>query len=118
MAIYSNLEVFKASYDLLLLIFQTTTNVKREYRYTLCENIKKEITELCVTIYRANKDSDTKLETIDTAREALVRIKLQCRMLVDLRQISIKLFALVTKHTDDIQKHLDAWYKYNAAKAK
>lgn len=117
MAIYSNLEVFKATYDLLLLVYQTTSNVKREYRYTLAENIKHDITELCVLIYRANK-ADEKLSVIDTARELLVRVKLQCRMLVDLRQVSIKLFALVTEHTDSIQKQLDAWYKYNATKVR
>lgn len=37
MAIYDNLEVFKASYDLLLYVFQFTPNVKRDYRYTLAE---------------------------------------------------------------------------------
>ena len=43
MAIYDNLEVFKASYDLLLYVFQFTPNVKRDYRYTLAEKIKDNI---------------------------------------------------------------------------
>lgn len=117
MAIYSNLEVFKATYDLLLLLYQTTVNVKREYRFTLAEGIKKDVTELCVIIYRANKAED-KLPTIEAARELLVRIKLQCRMLVDLHQISIKLFALISEHNESIQKQLDAWHKYQSGRAK
>lgn len=40
MASYAQLKVFKESYDLLMLIYQSTTNISREYRYTLVEKIK------------------------------------------------------------------------------
>jgi len=35
MATYDNLPVYKASYDLLLLIFNVVKEFKKEYKYTL-----------------------------------------------------------------------------------
>lgn len=112
MAIYDNLEVFKASYDLLLYVFQFTPNVKRDYRYTLAEKIKDNIIELCLCIYRANASKD-RVPDIRQARERLVTIKLMCRMLTDLKQISVKQFAVVCTHTESISKQLQAWQKYS-----
>lgn len=112
MAIYDNLEVFKASYDLLLYVFQFTPNVKRDYRYTLAEKIKDNIIELCLCIYRANAAKD-RVPDIKEARERLVTIKLMCRMLTDLKQISVKQFAVVCTHTETISKQLQAWQKYS-----
>lgn len=112
MAIYDNLEVFKASYDLLLYVFQFTPNIKRDYRYTLAEKIKDNIIELCLCIYRANAAKD-RVPDIRDARERLVTIKLMCRMLTDLKQISVKQFAVVCTHTETISKQLVAWQKYS-----
>jgi hypothetical protein len=39
MSLYDELSVFKASYDLLLDIFQFTANFKREYKYTVREKL-------------------------------------------------------------------------------
>ena len=39
MSLYDELPVFKASYDLLLDIFQFTANFKREYKYTVGEKL-------------------------------------------------------------------------------
>lgn len=116
MASYAQLKVFKESYDLLMLIYQSTTNISREYRYTLVEKIKNDVTELCILIYRANLAKEGKALEIDVAREMLVRISIQCRMLGDLRQISAKLTAQLTMHTQSIIAQLDAWHKYAADK--
>lgn len=118
MAIYSNLDVYKECYDLLHLLFTATPNIKREYRFTLAEGVKKDLVELCVIIYRANKneDLDCRIAHIEEAREMLVRVMIQCRILSDMKQISIKLFSLISQHNISIQKQLDAWYKYTSAK--
>jgi hypothetical protein len=112
MAIYDNLEVFKATYDLLLFVFQFTPNVKRDYRYTLAEKVKDNIIELCLCIYRANAAKD-RVPDIRQARERLVTVKLMCRMLTDLKQISVRQFAVVCTHTESISKQLQAWQKYS-----
>lgn len=113
MAVYDNLEVFKAAYDLLLYVFQFTPNIKRDYRYTLAEKLKDNIIELCLCIYRANGAKEERVADIRLARERVVTIKLMCRMLTDLKQISVKQFAVVCTHTESISKQLQAWQRYS-----
>ena len=42
MAQYNELPVYKATYDLLLAIFQFTKDFSKEYKYTVGESLKKE----------------------------------------------------------------------------
>ena len=68
MAPFNDLPVYKATYDLLLGIFQFTKDFAREYKYTVGESLKKETVDLLTLIYRANSRRD-KAETLQTARE-------------------------------------------------
>ena len=54
MALYSDLPVYKSTYDLLVAIFSFTKDFKKEYKYTVGESLKKETIELLTLIYRAN----------------------------------------------------------------
>lgn len=110
MAIYDNLPVFKASYDLLLEIYRLSENLKRDYRYTLGENLKQETMAMMVGIYKANSMED-KTTLLGEAREKLVAVKLYIRLLHDLKQLSVKQFALLCVHTESISKQLVAWHK-------
>lgn len=111
MALYSELQVFKTSYDLLLLIFRATPNVKREYRYCLLENIKKDTMKLCTMIYRTNLTKE-KEDPLTQALEVVMEIRLQCRVLRDLDQISVKLFIQIFETLDSVSKQLTLWKKY------
>ncbi len=42
MALYSDLPVYKSTYDLLVAIFSFTKNFYKQYKYTVGENLKKE----------------------------------------------------------------------------
>ncbi len=46
MALYSELPVYKATYDLLLAIFRFTKDFGKEYKYTVGESLKKETIEI------------------------------------------------------------------------
>ena len=46
MATYNDLPVYKATYDLLLEMFQFTRDFGKEYKYTVGESLKKETIEL------------------------------------------------------------------------
>lgn len=50
---------------------------------------------------------------IRQARERLVTIKLMCRMLTDLKQISVRQFAVVCTYTESISRQLQAWQRYS-----
>jgi hypothetical protein len=110
MAIYDNLPVFKASYDLLLEIYRLSENLKRDYRYTLGENLKQETMAMMVNIYKANSVED-KTALLGETREKLVAVKLYIRLLHDLKQLSVKQFALLSVQTESISKQLAAWHK-------
>ncbi|MCM1150794.1 MAG: four helix bundle protein [Alistipes sp.] len=111
MAIYDNLPVFKATYDLLLQVVKLSVNIRRDARYTLGESLKKEILGLCICIYRANLTAE-KGPLIEQAREALVPIKLLIRLLHDTQQLSTKQYAMLCEHLDVISHQLSAWQKY------
>lgn len=46
MALYCELPVYKATYDLLLGIFRFTKDFGKEYKYTVGESLKKETIEM------------------------------------------------------------------------
>ncbi len=57
MSLYDKLTVFKASYELLLNVFQFTANFKREYKYTAGEKLKNETLALITLVYRAKEEN-------------------------------------------------------------
>jgi len=68
MLLYDQLPVFKACYDLLLDVFLTTKNLNKEYKYTLGEDLKKEVIALLMGIYKANSYQD-KRNMLQEARD-------------------------------------------------
>ncbi len=75
MGLHQELPVYKASYDLLISIFEFSSHFKKEYKYTLGESLKKETIELLTLIYRANSRKDKK-EVLQEARERIEVIRL------------------------------------------
>lgn len=115
MAIYDNLPVYKTAYDLLMQVFKFSHNLQRDYRYTIGENLKKELIDLILCIYRANAVAD-KREHLAAAREHVVVVKLMLRMLCDMRQISVKQFAFAAEGIESVSKQLTAWQKSSEKK--
>lgn len=122
MAIYDNLPVFKAAYDLLIEVYEMCDKFSREYRYTIAERLKNDITQLMICIYRATGDGEgRKQDNIRQARELLVTTKLYIRLLHDLRQLNVKRYAMLSDKAEVIAKQLTAWSRSaeaNAARAK
>lgn len=108
--IYDNLPVYKATYDLLLTVYRLNRNFQRDYRYTLGENVKNELVALLVCIYHANSTLQ-KTEHLVKAREHVVVVKLQIRLLMDLKQISLKQYAAAAEQIESVSKQLAAWHK-------
>jgi len=55
MALYYDLPVFKDVYKLTLLIYSLTKDFSKEYKYTLGQDLKRDVIVLMRSIYRANK---------------------------------------------------------------
>lgn len=110
MAIYNELPVYKASYDLLIEIFRFVKNFSKEYKYTVGDNLKKETIDLIMLIYRANSYRD-KLKIIQEAREKIEVIRLLVRLMKDLRQISLSVFVQVSEKIEFVSRQLSGWQK-------
>lgn len=115
MAIYDNLPVFKDTYDLLLQFIRLSGNLQRDFRFTVGERLKTEMLNLCVCIYKANAVPD-KAGFIGEAREKVVIIKINIRVLHDVKQISMKQFAMLLDKVESVSKQLAAWDKYMKTK--
>lgn len=111
MAIYDNLPVFKESYLLLLQFVVICNKLQRDFRYTIGDQIKKELIELCVCIYNANGNSEKHI-FITQAREKVIIVKLLIRILNDTKQISVKQYAQLLDITESVSKQLSQWDKY------
>lgn len=111
MAQYDNLPVYKAVYDLLQNIYRNSGNVPRDVKFTLVETLKNEVTQILVSIYKANSTTD-KLPLIADMRERLVGVKVRMRLLHDLRHIGTKFYAHQAEQIESISKQLVAWQKY------
>ena len=110
MALYDELPVFKAAYDLLLDIYRFSATLTREYKYTLGEKLKNETLELLMLVYRANS-SKTKFDIIQQAREQIEIVRLLLRVLKDLNQISVNSFVRVNQQVENVSKQLTGWQK-------
>ena len=117
MALYENLPVYKAGYDLLLETCHLAVNLAREHRYTLGERLQGELTEILVCIYRANSSQEGRAEVLAEARQRLVKAKLYLRMLHDLQQLSTAQFAREAERCETLSKQLAAWHSASAGRS-
>lgn len=110
MALYDELPVFKASYDLLLEIFRFSANFTREYKYTVGERLKNHTLDLISLVYKANT-SRTKSDIIQQAREQIEMIRLLIRVMKDMQQVSLNSFVTINKQIENVSKQLTGWQK-------
>ena len=89
MALYYDLPVFKEVYKLILVLFEVTKDFPKEYKYTLGHDIKRDGINLVRSIYRANK-AKNKVEYLEAFLDDFELIKLEIRLCVDMKILSIK----------------------------
>lgn len=109
MALYNQLPVYKACYDLLLQLYQISKNMERDYKFTLGENIKNEATILIIQIYKANTQQD-KRECLLLAKEKVEVIRLLFRIYKDLKLLSVQQYVTVSEQLESVSKQVNAWY--------
>jgi len=115
MALYYNLPIYKASYKLVIMLFASSSNFAREYKYTAGQELKDEGLILIKNIYRANKATD-RIIYIGGARENLEIIRLFLRLMQDFNQLSLKKFVEINQAVEEVSKQLTAWERYSKAK--
>lgn len=110
MALAEELPVYKASYDLLLAMFNLAKSFRKEFKYTIGESVKNETVAAVTNIYRANCTT-AKIEYIRAARENVEVIRLYVRLLKDLHQISVQQLVFLNARIENVSKQLAGWHK-------
>ena len=110
MGLHLELPVYKASYDLLLEIFQFTKEFSKDFKYTVGESLKNETIKLLTLIFRANSRTDKQM-VLQEAREQIEVIRLLIRLMKDMRQVSLKIFVQVNQKVEEVSKQLTGWQK-------
>ena len=108
MALYYDLPVFKEVYQLILKIFNYTKDFPKEYKYTLGQDMKRDGIQLVRSIYRANKAKDKK-EYLEQFLDDFEVLKLEIRLCVDMKILSIKKQAELSKMMESIGKQVTGW---------
>jgi len=108
MALYYDLPVYKDVYSLILKIFEYTKEFSREYKYTLGQDLKKDSIILVRSIYRANK-AKSKTEYLETFLDDFEILKLELRLCVDLKILTIKKQSEVAFLMESIGRQITGW---------
>lgn len=108
------LPVYKASYDLLINSYKLLENVKRDYKYTVGEELKKEIIFVNISIYRANKTKmiKDKVTYVTRALESIEVVRVLFRLLKDLYQITFDSHIKINVLIENVRRQLIAWEKF------
>lgn len=112
MALYYDLQVFKDSYDLVKKIYLFTQEYPREYKYTLGQDMKRDSVQLLRSIYRANKTRD-KVVYLEQFLDDFELLKLEIRLSVDLKILSIRRQAELSVLIENIGKQIVGWRNAN-----
>jgi four helix bundle protein len=115
MALFSELPVYKLGYDLLIELYKRTSNFAREYKFTIGERMKNNVTDMLINIYKANKSKkENREQYIDQARQNVEVVRLLLRISKDLKVIGMKGFVALNVKVEELSKQLASWQKYTA----
>jgi len=112
MALYYDLPVYRDTYKLILMVFESTKDFPKEYKYTLGQDMKRDALQLVRSIYRANKSAQKK-EHLETFLDEFELLKLEIRLCVDMKILSFKKQAELTVLIDSIGKQVTGWRNAN-----
>ncbi|RUR08546.1 four helix bundle protein [Legionella sp. km772] len=108
MALYTELPVYKDTYQLVLNVFEYTKAFPREYKYTMGQDMKHDALHLLRGIYRANKHKN-RAEHLEVFLDEFELLKLEIRLCVEMKLISLRKQALLSDIMTRISKQITGW---------
>ncbi len=111
---YDQLPVYIAVYELLLKSLDMTKRASREYRYTLCEDLNKDLVHVLLLVRKANVKDDAarKLAHVEEALDRLSDCMVRWRVLNDMRCISETIYAQLAFESVEAENELIKWRDY------
>lgn len=108
MALYTELPVYRDTYQLILKVFEYTKDFPKEYKYTLGQDMKRDALHLLRSIYRANKHKN-RVEHLDVFLDEFELLTLEIRLCTDMKLLSIKKQAVLSGLATCIGKQVTGW---------
>ncbi len=112
MALYTELPVYRDTYQPTLKVFEYTREFARDYKFTLGEDMRRDVLKLTSSIYRANK-STSKAEHLDGFLDEFELLKLKIRLCVDMKLLPMRKQALLSGLLESINKQVIGWRNAN-----
>lgn len=112
MAIYLELPVYKACYELYMTFVKMRRTLPREDRYTLGQDIDRAIVDALVLLQRINSTRE-KVPLIVKARQLVAEVQIRIRALRDVRALSIGHFTTLFDLSESVSKQLVSWQKFS-----
>lgn len=110
MGLYYTLPVYRDTYRMILMIFRTTKELPREYKYSLGQDLRRDSMQLVRHIYRANSAQGAeRAAALQRFGDDFELVRLQLRLCFDLRLIPTKPFAEITETMETISKQIAGW---------
>lgn len=113
MVLYSQLPIYRDSYQLLLEIYQITNKFARDFKYTLGQDMKRDVLDLFRDLYGANMSIENRREHLNKFLASFELLKVEMRLCADLKILSLNKLAQLSLLMDNISKQAKGWRKSN-----
>tara|TARA_B100001059_G_scaffold209980_1_gene223334 strand:+ start:88 stop:447 length:360 start_codon:yes stop_codon:yes gene_type:complete len=108
MALHTELPVYRDTYKLVLEVFVSTKNFPKEYKYSLGRDMERDVLVLMRCIYKANRAQE-KTTFLNEFLDNFEILKLEIRVCVDLKLVSIKRQSVLAALMISIGKQVVGW---------
>ena len=112
MALHTDTEIYKSTYDLSKLVTQLVANMSRNFKADFGAELRRRCMTLVMRTYEANTNAD-KASILQRMRMEIETVNLSLRLAVDLRLISVNQYSRAIAITDSIGKQATGWQKYS-----
>ena len=108
MALYTELPLYRDTYQLILKVYEITKEFSKEYKYTLGQDMKRDALQLMRSIYRANKHRN-RVEHLEVFLDELELLKLEIRLCADMKLVPMRKQAVLSELLERIGKQVTGW---------
>ncbi len=105
---YEELPVFRDVYELNLKLCHMTQNFRRDYKYTLGEDMRRDCLKMLRGIYKVNRARD-KVLYFDEFLDDFELLRMEVRICGDLKQLSVSQQASIMEMMDIIGRQIRGW---------
>lgn len=110
MALHHQTPIYIRMQELIRLVYSLSVHIAREYKYTLMQDVKRDVMNLTRYVFRANT-SMNKRPHLEALTDEFEFVKMELRLCFDLKLIGVEKQAQVIRLLDDIGRQITGWRK-------